>query len=157
LVLALLVAALLGPNLTNTMIAVGIINIPTYARVARASVMAILANDYILASHAVGGSDLHIIRRHILPNIMVPLIVLITISLSTAILAESSLSFLGLGIQPPDPSWGSMLSNAHGFMELDFWIAIFPGAAIMLSVLAFNFFGDGLRDVLDPRMRGVGF
>jgi peptide/nickel transport system permease protein len=157
LVLALLVAGLLGPNVTNTMIAVGIINIPTYARVARGSVLGILAQDYILASHAVGGSHLYIIRKHILPNIMVPLIVLVTISLSTAILAESSLSFLGLGIQPPNPSWGSMLSNARNFMELNYWVAIFPGAAIMLAVLAFNFLGDGLRDVLDPRLRGVGF
>lgn len=156
LVLALLVAGLLGPGLTNTMIAVGIVAIPVYARVTRASVLEIVNRDYVLASRAMGAGDRHIIIRHILPNIMVPLIVLVTVSLSTAVLAESSLSFLGLGVVPPNPSWGSMLSNGRTVMELAPWEALFAGAAIFVTVLAFNFLGDGLRDVLDPRMRRVG-
>lgn len=156
LVLALLIAGLLGPGVTNTMIAVGIVYVPTYARVTRASVLEVLGRDFILASRSVGGTSLHIIWKHVLPNIMVPLIVLITVSLSTAILAESSLSFLGLGVQPPNPSWGAMLSNGRTFLEVGPWEAIFAGAAIMVTVLAFNFLGDGLRDLLDPRMRGVG-
>jgi peptide/nickel transport system permease protein len=153
LVLALLIAGLLGPSLTNTMIAVGIINTPTYARVARGSLLALLSEPYIEAARSMGGTDSHIIRRHLLPNMMVPLIVLITVSLSTAILAESSLSFLGLGVQPPDPSWGGMLSNGRPFMEIAPWVAIFPGMAIALAVLGFNLLGDGLRDVLDPRLK----
>lgn len=153
LVLALLIAGLLGPSLTNTMIAVGIIYIPTYARVARGTLLTVISQPYVEAARSAGGSDFHIIRRHILPNMMVPLIVLATLSLSTAILAESSLSFLGLGIQPPAPSWGVMLSSGRSFMEIAPWVAIFPGAAIMLAVLGFNFLGDGLRDALDPRLR----
>lgn len=153
LVLALLIAGLLGPNLTNTMIAVGIINIPTYARVARGALLSILSEPFIEAARSMGGTDVHIIRRHLLPNMMVPLIVLVTVSLSTAILAESSLSFLGLGVQPPEPSWGGMLSTGRPFMEIAPWVAIFPGLAIMLAVLGFNFLGDGLRDMLDPRLR----
>jgi peptide/nickel transport system permease protein len=153
LVLALLVAGLLGPSLTNTMIAVGIINTPTYARVARGTVLSIRSAEYFEAARAVGGSDWHIIRYHVLRNIMVPLIVLSTISLSTAIVAESSLSFLGLGLQPPFPSWGRMLSDGRPFLEMAPWVAIFPGIAIMIAVLGFNFLGDGLRDVLDPRLR----
>lgn len=153
LVLALLVAGLLGPNLTNTMIVVGIIRVPTYARVARGALLSVLSEPYIEAAHAVGGTDLHIIRRHVLPNIIVPLIVLTTISLSTAVLAESSLSFLGLGVQPPDPSWGRMLSSGRDIMEIAPWESIFPGVAIMIAVLGFNFMGDGLRDVLDPRLK----
>lgn len=153
LVLALLIAGLLGPSLTNTMIAVGIINTPTYARVARGALLSVLAEPYTEAARAIGGTNLHIIYRHLLPNIMVPLIVLATISLSTAILAESSLSFLGLGVQPPEPSWGGMLSNGRPFMEIAPWVAIFPGVAIMIAVLGFNLLGDGLRDVVDPRLR----
>lgn len=153
LVLAMLVAGLLGPNLTNTMIAVGLISTPTYARVARGALLSIFSEPYIESARAIGGSDFYIIRRHVLPNMMVPLIVLATISLSIAILAESSLSFLGLGIQPPDPSWGGMLSKGRPFMEVAPWVAIFPGVAIMLAVLGFNFLGDGLRDALDPRLK----
>jgi peptide/nickel transport system permease protein len=156
LVLALLVAGLLGPGLSNTMIAVGIVAIPVYARVTRASTFEIINRDYILASRVMGARDWHIIVRHVLPNIMVPLIVLVTVSLSTAVLAESSLSFLGLGVVPPNPSWGGMLANGRTTLEIAPWQAIFAGAAIFVTVLAFNFLGDGLRDVLDPRMRGVG-
>lgn len=156
LMLALLVAGLLGQGLTNTMIAVGIVAIPTYARVTRASALEIVNRDYILASRVMGARNLHIIVRHILPNIMVPVVVLVTVSLSTAVLAESSLSFLGLGVQPPNPSWGGMLSNGRPVIETAPWEAVFAGAAIFVTVLAFNFLGDGLRDLLDPRMRGIG-
>lgn len=153
LVLAMLIAGLLGPSLTNTVIAIGLISTPTYARVARGALLAVFSEPYIEAAQAIGGSDLYIIRRHVLPNMMVPLIIMATISLSIAILAESSLSFLGLGIQPPYPSWGNMLSKGRPFMEVAPWVAIFPGLAIMLAVLGFNFLGDGLRDALDPRLK----
>lgn len=153
LVLAMLITGLLGPSLTNTMIAVGLINTPTYARVARGALLSILSEPYVEAARAIGGTDLHIIRRHLLPNMIVPLMVLATVSLSVAILAESSLSFLGLGVQPPDPSWGGMLSKGRPFMEIAPWVAIFPGLAIMITVLGFNFLGDGLRDALDPRLK----
>ncbi|MCC7161238.1 MAG: ABC transporter permease [Anaerolineae bacterium] len=156
LVLALLIAGLLGQGLTNTMIAVGIVAIPVYARVTRASVLEIVNRDYILAARAMGAGDRHTISRHVLPNILVPLIVLVTVSLSTAVLAESSLSFLGLGVVPPNPSWGGMLADGRTTLEIAPWQAIFAGAAIFVTVLAFNFLGDGLRDLLDPRMRGVG-
>ena len=153
LVLAMLIAGLLGPSLTNAMIAVGLILTPSFARVARGSLLSIFAEPYIEAARSVGGTDFYIIRRHVLPNMMVPLIVLVTISLSIAILAESSLSFLGLGIQPPNPSWGGMLSNGRPYMEVAPWVAIFPGLVIMIAVLGFNFLGDGLRDALDPRLK----
>lgn len=153
LVLAMLVAGLLGPNLTNTMLAVGLISTPTYARVARGALLSVFSEPYIEAAKSLGVTDLYLIRRHVLPNMMVPLIVLASITLSIAILAESSLSFLGLGIQPPDPSWGGMLSKGRPFMEVAPWVAIFPGLAIMMAVLGFNFLGDGLRDALDPRLR----
>ncbi len=155
LVLALLVAGLLGQGLTNTMIAVGIVAIPVYARVTRASTYEIINRDYILAARVMGAKDLSIIVKHVIPNILVPLIVLVTVSLSTAVLAESSLSFLGLGVVPPNPSWGGMLANGRTTLEIAPWQALFAGAAIFVTVLAFNFLGDGLRDVLDPRMRGV--
>jgi len=153
LVLAMLIAGLLGPNLTNTMIAVGIIGIPVFARVARGAVLSILNEEYIIAARSLGGSDYHIIFNHLLKNILAPILVLITVTLSTAVLAESSLSFLGLGVQPPNPSWGGMLSSGRPFMEIAPWIAIFPGGAIMIAVLGFNFLGDWLRDILDPRLR----
>ena len=156
LVLALLIAGLLGQGLTNTMLAVGIVAIPVYAHVTRASTFEIINRDYILASRVMGAKDWSIITRHVLPNIMVPLIVLVTVSLSTAVLAESSLSFLGLGVVPPNPSWGGMLANGRTTLEIAPWQAVFAGAAIFVTVLAFNFLGDGLRDVLDPRMRRVG-
>ena len=153
LVLAIVIAGLLGPSITNAMIAIGIIYAPAYARVTRSSVLAIKGEPYLEAARLIGGRDLHIIRRYILPNIMAPLIVLTTLSMSTAILTEAALSFLGLGTQPPDPSWGTMLSNGRKFMEFAPWVAIFPGLAIVIAVLGFNFLGDGLRDALDPRLK----
>lgn len=155
LVLAIVIAGLLGPGITNAMIAIGIIYAPVFARVTRGSVLAIKAEPFVDAARLLGGGDVHIMRRHILPNILAPLIVLTTLSLSTAILTEAALSFLGLGTQPPNPSWGIMLSNGRKFMELAPWLSVFPGLAIMITVLGFNFLGDGLRDILDPRLRNI--
>ena len=153
LVLATVIAGLLGPSLTNAMLAIGVVYSPTFARVARGAVLSVKNEAYIEAAHVVGGKQRHIILRHVLPNILAPLIVLATLSLSLAILAEAGLSFLGLGTQPPDAAWGLMLSQGRKFMELSPGLAIFPGLAIMITVLAFNFLGDGLRDALDPRLR----
>jgi peptide/nickel transport system permease protein len=153
LVLAIVIAGLLGPSITNAMIAIGIIYAPAYARVARGSVLVVKEDLFIEAARLIGGRHSHIIRRHILPNIMAPLIVLTTLSMSTAILTEAALSFLGLGTQPPDPSWGTMLSTGRKYMELAPWVTVFPGLAIMIAVLGFNFLGDGLRDALDPRLK----
>jgi peptide/nickel transport system permease protein len=153
LVLAIVIAGLLGPSRNNAMIAIGIVYAPAFARVIRGSVLSVMAESYVEAARVVGASDTRIMLRHLLPNIMAPIIVLTTVYLSTAILSEASLSFLGLGTQPPEPSWGGMLNAARRFMELAPWLAIFPGGAIMLVVLGFNFLGDGLRDILDPRIR----
>ncbi len=153
LVLAIVIAGLLGPSITNAMIAIGVISTPAYARIARSAVAVIKAEPYVEAAQVVGGGTLRIIGRHILPNIAPPLIVQTSLLFSTAVLAEAALSFLGLGIQPPDPSWGSMLNASRQFMELAPWLAIAPGLSIMLVVLGFNFLGDGMRDALDPRLR----
>jgi len=153
LVLAIVIAGLLGPSRTNAMIAIGIVYAPAFARVIRGSVLGVMAEPYVESSRVVGASDWRIMLRHLLPNIMAPIIVMTTVYLSTAILSEAALSFLGLGTQPPEPSWGGMLNAARRFMELAPWLAIFPGGAIMLVVLGFNFLGDGLRDILDPRIR----
>lgn len=153
LVLAIVIAGLLGPSLTNAMIAIAIVFSPNFARVARSSVLSVKNEMYLEAAEVVGGNQWNLIVRHILPNIMAPLIVLATLSLSLAILAEAGLSFLGLGTQPPDAAWGLMLSQGRRYMEISPGLAIFPGLAIMITVLAFNFFGDGLRDALDPRLR----
>ncbi len=152
LVLAIVITGLLGPSLTNAMLAIGIVYSPTFARVARSSVLSVKTELYIEAARVVGGKERHIVMRHVLPNILAPLIVLTTLSFSLAILAEASLSFLGLGTQPPDAAWGLMLSQGRKFVEVAPWLAIFPGLAIMITVLAFNFLGDGLRDALDPRL-----
>lgn len=153
LVLAIVIAGLLGPSIQNAMIAIGIIYAPTYARVARGSVLQVNNELYLDAARLTGGGNLHIIRKHVLPNIMAPLVVLTTLSMSTAILTEAALSFLGLGTQPPDPSWGKMLSDGRTYMELAPWVTVFPGIAIVIAVLGFNLLGDGLRDALDPRLK----
>jgi peptide/nickel transport system permease protein len=153
LVLAIVIAGLLGPSITNAMIAIGIIFAPAFARVTRSAVLTVKNEVYLEAARVVGGRDLHIIRLYILPNIMAPVIVLTTLQMSSAILTEASLSFLGLGTQPPDPAWGTMLSNGRKFMEFAPWVAVFPGLAIVIAVLGFNFLGDGLRDALDPRLK----
>jgi peptide/nickel transport system permease protein len=154
LVLAIVIAGLLGPSLTNAMIAIGIVYAPIYARLVRGEVLAVRNQPYIEAAHAVGLGHGRLILRHILPNITAPLIIQTTLLLSTAILSEASLSFLGLGTQPPDPSWGTMLGSGRRYMELTPWVAIAPGLAIVTTVLGFNLLGDGLRDALDPRLRG---
>ena len=153
LVLAMLISGLLGPSLVNAMIAVGIMLTPSFARVSRGSVLTVKNEPYIASAKTIGCSNLYIILKYILPNIMVPLSVLFSISLSIAILAESALSFLGLGIQPPAPSWGGMLHQGRQFMEIAPWVAVFPGLAIMIAVLSFNFLGDGMRDGLDPKLK----
>lgn len=154
LVLAIVIAGLLGPSLTNAMIAIGIVYAPIYARLVRGDVLAVRNQLYVESARAVGVSDFGMIVRHVLPNVMAPLIIQTTLLLSTAILAEAALSFLGLGTQPPEPSWGTMLGSGRRYMELTPWVAIAPGIAIVITVLGFNLLGDGLRDALDPRLRG---
>jgi len=151
LVLAIALAAFLGPSLTNAMIAIGIAATPIFVRLARAQVLAVKVEDYIEAARAVGNSGLRIALRHVFPNIVAPVIVQATLAIAAAVIAEASLSFLGLGQQPPAPSWGSMLNTAKNYVENAPWMAVWPGLSIFLLVLSFNLLGDGLRDALDPR------
>jgi peptide/nickel transport system permease protein len=153
LVLAIALAAFLGPSLTNAMIAIGVTVTPIFVRLTRGQVLGVKVEDYVEASRAVGNSGLRIAVRHILPNILPALLVQATLSIAAAIIAEASLSFLGLGQQPPAPSWGSMLNTAQHFLTNAPWMAIWPGVAIFLVVSSFNLFGDGLRDALDPKER----
>jgi peptide/nickel transport system permease protein len=153
LILAIALAAILGPNLTNAMIAIGISTAPRFMRVARAATLDAASNDYVEAARAVGNPAWRVAVRHILPNIVPPVLVQGTLAIASAIIAEASLSFLGLGQQPPEPSWGSMLNAAQRFLTQAPWLAVFPGMAIFLCVLSFNLVGDGLRDALDPRQR----
>jgi peptide/nickel transport system permease protein len=153
--MAIAVLAILGPGTTNAMIAIGIVYTPIFARVTRAAVLGVREEVYVRASRSVGASDARILLRHVLPNAAPPIIVQTSISLAFAVLAEAALSFLGLGTQPPAPSWGRMLAEGRGFLELAWWMALFPGLAIVLVVLAFNLLGDSLRDVLDPRQRSA--
>lgn len=153
LVLALAIAAILGPGLFNVMVALGVIGWSDYARLVRGQVLSVKENDYIQAVRATGASDVRIISRHILPNVVAPIIVLATLGMAGALLAASALSFLGLGAQPPMPDWGAILADGRGFLRRAPWIATFPGLAIMVTVLGFNFLGDGLRDALDPRLK----
>lgn len=153
--LAIAIMAALGKGITNAMIAIGIVYVPIFARIARSSVLSIREEEFIDAARAIGASDKRIIFRHILPNTLSPLIVETTLSLSFAILAEAALSFFGLGTQPPDPSWGRMLSEGRAYFQQSVWLAIWPGLAIMMTVLGFNLLGDGLRDALDPRLKNV--
>jgi peptide/nickel transport system permease protein len=151
--LALAIVAMLGPGLNNLMIAVGISWIPSYARLARSSVLVARELPYVEAARAIGCSEARILLFHVLPNIVAPLIVLATLGIAQAILAGSALSFIGLGIKPPTPEWGTMLSVGRNFVRLAWWMSVFPGLAITVSVLAFNLLGDGLRDTLDPHSR----
>jgi peptide/nickel transport system permease protein len=153
LILAIALAAFLGPSLTNAMIAIGIAATPVFIRLTRAQVLAVKVEDYIEAARALGNPPLRIALRHILPNIVAPLIVQATLAIAAAIIAEASLSFLGLGQQPPAPSWGSMLNTAKNYIAQAPWMAIWPGLSIFLLVLSFNLLGDGLRDALDPRQQ----
>ncbi len=151
--LALAIVSVLTPGLTNVMIAVGLSAVPAYARLVRASVLSARENLYVEAARAIGGRDLSILARYILPNVVAPVIVTATLGLGTAILSAAALSFLGLGSQPPQPEWGRMLSEGRDYLREAWWISTFPGVAIMLTVLAMNLLGDGLRDVLDPRLQ----
>ena len=153
LILAIALAAFLGPSLGNAMIAIGITTTPIVVRLTRGQVMAVKVEDYVEAARAVGNPRWRIAIIHILPNIMPALLVQATLAIAAAIIAEASLSFLGLGQQPPAPSWGSMLNSAQRFLTQAPWMAIWPGLAIFLTVLSFNLVGDGLRDALDPRSR----
>ena len=153
LILAIALAAFLGPSLTNAMIAIGVSATPIFVRLTRAQVLNIKVEDYIEAARAVGNPPWRIALRHVLPNVAAPLIVQATLAIAAAVIAEASLSFLGLGQQPPAPSWGSMLNTAKNFIDNAPWMAIWPGLAIFLLVLSFNLLGDGLRDALDPRQR----
>jgi peptide/nickel transport system permease protein len=150
---ALLVSAVFGPGVLISMVAVGIAYVPVFARLTRASVLALRPQEFVTAARALGARDGALLWRHVLPNTVSPLIVQATISFPLAILAEAALSYLGLGTQPPQPSWGLMLREAQNFLQLAPWFAVFPGAAIALAVLGFNLLGDGLRDLLDPRAR----
>jgi len=151
LILAIALAAFLGPSLTNAMIAIGISATPIFIRLTRAQVLSVKVEDYVEAARAVGNSHLRIAVRHILPNVIPPLIVQSTLAVAAAVIAEASLSFLGLGQQPPAPSWGSMLNTAKNYVDNAPWMAVWPGMSIFLLVLSFNLVGDGLRDALDPR------
>lgn len=153
LLLALAIVAILEPGELTTMLAIGIVYTPIFARVARASTLSVRVEPYVQVSRTMGTPARTILVRHVLPNITGPIVVQTSLSLAFAILSEAALSFLGLGIQPPDPSWGGMLFNAQGFISQAWWMSIFPGAAIFVTVLACNLLGDGLRDVLDPKQR----
>jgi len=153
LILAIALAAFLGPSLSNAMIAIGVSAMPVFVRLTRAQVLAAKTEEYVEAARALGNPHLRIALRHILPNIVAPLIVQATLAIAAAVIAEASLSFLGLGQQPPAPSWGSMLNTAKNYIDQAPWMAIWPGLSIFLLVLSFNLLGDGLRDALDPRQR----
>ncbi|MDL2318836.1 ABC transporter permease [Eubacteriales bacterium OttesenSCG-928-A19] len=151
--LALFIVSALGTSIVNTMIAIGIVNIPVFTRTVRASVKSVKSMDYIKNARSIGLKPWTVLFRHVTPNVMAPFTVQATLALSGAILTEASMSFLGLGIQPPDPSWGSMLSEARKFMEIAPWLVIFPALFIILTILSFNVLGDALRDVLDPKLK----
>lgn len=152
--LAITVMAILGRGVGNAMIAIAIVYVPIFARVTRGAVISVRGREYVTAARALGQGQGAIMLRHVLPNALGPIIVQTSLSLAFAILAEAALSFFGLGTQPPEPSWGRMLSEGRGFLRQAPWMGIFPGLAIMVSVMGFNFLGDGLRDILDPRSEG---
>ena len=151
--LSLVIIAVLGRNLPNVMIAVGLSSIPVYTRVVRGSTLSVKQVDFIIAAQALGGSSWRIMMRHILPNVAAPLTVVATNGVASAIITGAALSFLGLGQQPPDPEWGLMLNEGRGFIRAAAWVTTYPGLAIMITVLSINLLGDGLRDILDPRLK----
>ncbi|MCV0384675.1 MAG: ABC transporter permease [Erythrobacter sp.] len=153
LLLALVVVAVLGTAIVNLIAALTIVYVPAFARIARGSTLSVTSEPYVEAARSLGVSDFRIIRRYVLPNITAPITVQFTVSLAYAILVEASLSYLGLGVQPPDASWGLMLSTGKPFIELSPWLSIVPGLSIMFTVLGFNLVGDALRDAMDPRLR----
>lgn len=151
--LAIAIVAILGPSLQNALIAIAIINVPTFGRLIRSKVLSVKQSEYILAAKNIGMGNVRILFRHILPNSMAPVIVQGTLAIATAIIEAAALGFLGLGAQAPDPEWGKMLADSRQYLIQAPWTMIFPGLAIMLTVLGFNLMGDGLRDALDPRMK----
>ena len=151
--LAIAIAAGLGPGLFNLMVAVGVRNVPSFARLVRGQALSVRGLDYVEAVSALGARDERVLARHVLPNILAPIIVLASLNIATAILSAAGLSFLGLGAQPPIPDWGSMINAGRQYLRTAWWIGVFPGLAIMLTVLGFNLMGDGLRDLLDPRLK----
>jgi len=155
LIVAVGLASALGPSWTNLIIAIGIGNVPWVARIVRSKALSVREQDHVLAARALGASTPRIVLVHIWPNCTAPVIVAMSVGMAAAVLAESGLSFIGVGVSPPTPTWGSMLQFAFGLMRMAPWLSIFPGIAIFLLVLAFNFVGDALRDVLDPRLKGV--
>jgi peptide/nickel transport system permease protein len=153
LVLALGITAVLGPKLMHALFAIGIVFVPHFARLIRGQVLSVKEHEFVAAARALGASDTRVVRRHVLPNCLAPILVQSTFSIAFAILTEAALSFLGLGTQPPTPSWGIMLSMGRGYLEQAPWLGAFPGLAIFLTVLGFNLLGDGIRDALDPRLK----
>jgi len=151
--LALVVIAVLGPGLINVMLAVGISSVPEYARLARGKVLSVMQLEYIEAIHSLGGSNLRIIVKHIIPNISAPITILATLQVGNAILVGSGLSFLGMGAQPPTPEWGLMTAEGRNFISQAWWISTFPGIAILITVISINQFGDGLREAIDPYLK----
>ena len=154
LILAIAIVAALGPGLRNAMIAIGIVAIPVYARLIRAVVLQLKQLEFVTATRSLGATPLRLIVGHVIPNLLNPVIVQVSLSAGFAILAEATLSFLGLGAQLPTPDWGQMINSGAGFLNNDPWLAIIPGAAISVTVFSFNWLGDALRDALDPRLRG---
>ena len=152
LVLALSMAAALGPGIDKVMIAVGVVYIPAFARLVRGQTLSVREREFVMAARALGADDLRLVIRHIWPNVTGPTVVQASLNVATAIITEASLSFLGVGVRPPAPSWGSMLKLGYQYMEVAPWMSIFPGLAIFVTVLAFNLAGDGLREALDPRL-----
>ncbi len=154
LLLAIAITSALGPQLQNSMIAIGIVNIPAFARLARGQTLQLKEREFIEAARALGFKQMHIIRRHILPNTLNPLVVQASLSIAFAILAEATLSFLGLGVQPPTPTWGFDINQARGYLSNNYWWMVAgPGSAIMITIFGFNLLGDSIRDLLDPRLR----
>jgi peptide/nickel transport system permease protein len=156
LILALAVAAALGPGLNNVVFAVGIVSVPIFSRLVRGEALAVRERDFFLAAHALGAGPVRMMVRHLLPNVIAPVIVQASLNVSLAIITEASLSFLGLGVAPPTPSWGSMLRTGYGYIDRAWWISVFPGLAMFLTVVGLNVLGDALRLVLDPRLRSRG-
>lgn len=151
--LAIAIVSALGPSIINLMVAISVSNIPRYARIVRASVLSIRDQEFVEAAKAIGASNARIIFRHIIPNSLAPVIVQGTLGVASAILSTAGLSFIGLGIQPPAPEWGSMLSGGRQYLRYAWWVTTFPGVAIMITILSLNLLGDGLRDALDPRLK----
>jgi len=151
--LALVIIAVLGPALGSAMVAVGVSGMPVFIRVVRAATLSVREFQYVEAARVAGCGDLRIVFRHVLPNVSAPVIVLVTLGIPGAIISGAALSFLGLGVRPPTPDWGAMLSDGRSFMSTAWWLSTFPGLAIVVIVMAINLFGDGLRDALDPRLK----